>query len=326
MNNKITYEDAISMAEELFTDLPNNKEKWSYVPFDFNEIKDTLLKSKFESAYNFYQTNLTKFPQFNLYPNLFYFNNEDSFNAFARKEKGYSVISFNKGLVIKLHEIYENRSFVKDIEDLKDYEFIEKTLEKPISNLMYEISNHFSFYHELAHLVQDRKSVFVKTQYDKVQHIREIDADMFGSIYVCTHILQKFTAQFNNNEAALEKILALFSSSIFIYILNFDGTKKEFYTNDYEYSHPVFRAFCNVLTIFDYAKKYANIDIPAVLNETFRISHFILQKIEGQDNITSMFFDNKQKIIDYRKELIPQLLKDQTLSWYKRNQSISTQI
>ncbi len=133
-------------------------------------------------------------------------------------------------------------------------------LDTPINNLMYQAGCHYTFYHEMAHLIQKSDYLGLNMEenpqpiefFDFNRHLLEIDADTFSALCLGTHIMQYSEKVFgeNTSKVLVEALIILFSIPIILYLLSFEGNSKELYYRKSTHPHPAIRLtnFLMVLT------------------------------------------------------------------------------
>jgi hypothetical protein len=295
---------------------------------------------EFDKTFSFYQETLKlNSKKYGISPNIIFYNNLKSSNAWAGKYNDYFIVSFNMGLIMNLIETFkENEDLLKNA-SLTMIEF-EKKLDSPIHQLMYENTVHFTFYHEMAHLIQ--KSDLLENKifehldnsggYSENNHLLELDADKFSSLSMGSHILQYaekiFGKEFTKEE--FENLLLIFCSSIFLYLLSFESNKVNLYYEKYKHPHPIIRILVIIFTIVGYCTEslkqkgvILNINTKDVINKTFGFCETISNQF-FQDNRINKFYTSLQEegleILTYIKKLEQLSLHNKSLSVYKWNQ------
>ncbi|MDP3945231.1 MAG: hypothetical protein Q8Q51_05000 [Lutibacter sp.] len=249
---------------------PYSKETKSVVEnteFTVGEVFDfepSPYKEEFRKTFNFSKGALNLASKYGVDNGLIFFYNDFSVNARAGKSNGFNIIFLNSGLQIwtiqnlfeknEIHEILK-AIYVKEI----DY------LDNPINVLMYQLTMHFTFYHELAHLVQKSEYLeshlyerpFEVVEFDLTRHKLEIDADSFSGISIATHIQQYALKHFGDDldSNKMESLIEMFCSSSLLYFLSFQTCKDEIYYYENSHPHPMIRILNIILTITNYLQQ-----------------------------------------------------------------------
>lgn len=290
----MNYELYKKKTEEV-TDKTSTDKKHVF-EYDLSPYKD-----EFDDVFGFYQENLDLNAKYGIIPSVIFFNNNRTINAKAGKIDGYYIISMNMGLIIGLISIFGNKSDLIEEENKEFFDF-EKTLDLPIHHLMYQNAVHFTFYHEMAHLIQ--KSEFLEHSlyehldnsqgFSEKRHLLELDADEFSSISIGVHILdyaeKTFSKEFNDEQ--LEKLLIIACSSILLYLLNFKSYVRKIYFEEMSHPHPAIRIMWVVFSIIGYCTrtleakgKKMNLIPKEVYNKTLDFSESIAVKFFGDNPV-----------------------------------------
>lgn len=192
---------------------------------------------------------------------VFFFNTKITRNAYAGTYNDFYVISINIGTISWLLETFKNGVF-DDTEKLPLFKILVRYLDDTVANIMYDSSLHFTFYHELAHLVQkaDFISSFNNVEpqgdvgFSEDKHLLELDADEFSAFNIAAHIMQFYNKLFHHqpNKEFLEGIIILITSPIVLYVLAFNTTNRDVYYRENTHPHPVIRITYIILTICNY--------------------------------------------------------------------------
>ena len=304
--------------------------------YDFHELPRADV---FQRAFNFFQGNIFKHYNYGISPGLFYFNPETSVNARAGKINNYYLISINKGTIFRLLKTYNDNALILEIPELNFLKKLEKKTSNPINELMFQICCNFTFYHELAHLIQKTETqkfnmsedISNFESFNVNNHILEYDADLFSAICIGTHLYQyinKYCPKANNKES--EKIISIIGAGIFNYLLIFKSTKAPFYLRENSHPHPIVRIICIIYFITDYIEFVSNKRSDIILNKEGIISNIILYAKyiadyfipdETMKHINKIFVEDKEKAVIYSQELFS-LVKDFRFSAYNKRNAI----
>lgn len=306
---------------------------------DIFDYEFSPLKDEFDSIFEFYNEALRRNAIYGIKPSLLFFKNDFTINAAAGYNNGYYIINIHMGTIFELIQRFREQDNL--IIDCGNDEFIEfeKSLDVPINELMYQNAVHFTFYHEMAHLIQ--KSGLLEnmlfehsdkeSDYSELNHLLELDADQFSSLCIGAHVLQyvknNFGKELTNEQ--LEKTLILICSSALFYILSFSTNKLDIYYKENTHPHPVIRISCVVFHIVAYVIQSLNqegydleIDAKDVVNKCIEFSNrisikkFNNKQIEGYKDILGKEALN---ITEYLKEFRDLEAQDETLASYKWN-------
>lgn len=325
------YEEEIS---ELLRNVKgiNKNDVYNYIGTD--------LETKFDEYFNFCLSNLREeCGMFNIQPSFLYFHNRYDTNAGATKTKpdGKYIIKINYGVVKILHNLFvgSDSPFFNQGETIEKYSgLIQIITPQSIPQLMLQYSTLFTYYHELAHLIQ--RSDYTNTtsieeisnqqeSEDKQQHIREIDADFFAADRLAHHICDYWDEIKKHNSNAsidqLHELVVISMASINCYLAHFQTFPEEIYFYENSYPHAANRLLLILGVINDYIKKHLEItmeDATSMTLSTIDLAYDILQhKAEEGHQIKSWrdkVSSNMEMIIEYGEEMRDQMGKIPTLA------------
>lgn len=304
--------------------------------YDFSPYKD-----EFEDVFLFYQENLERNYKYGIDPSIIFFNNKETINAKAGKENGYFIISMNMGTIVRLINLFRHNSEILNENDHPELIKFETLLDTPIHVLMYQNAIHFTFYHEMAHLIQ--KSNFLQNslyehldnteQFSERKHLLELDADEFSSISIGAQILQYAETTFGENitETHLKKLLLIACSSAFLYLLTFRSNRMKIYYEEMSHPHPIIRMTWIIFTIAGYCIRSLqakgieiNITTKEIINDTLDFSEGVAEHFFTGANPITLFRDSMQNealnIFAYITKYQKLKENDTTLAVYKWNQ------
>ena len=296
----------------------------------FAYIDGSPLEIVLKRAFQFYYEELKNNIGHDLEPSFVFFHSDNSINAFAKREGKANIIGINIGTIGHLHQIFELNENLQLVLENRFTKF-------PASKMMFETAMHFTFYHELGHLIQ--RSTFLKKEltedtrdnFSLKRHILEIDADEFSAILIASHIAQFSTENLGGklNQNDLEDLLTITSTSILFYLLSFSSSKHEIYYKEYSHPHPTIRII-NIMfvmishflsTRLDYGVK-SDINPNKIVVETIvlaeRINDNYFDKVR-LSKMRNMVKDNMNNIDDYMKFLKAQKADDVSMATYKWN-------
>lgn len=230
-------------------------------------------------------------------------NNITSINAKAVRLDDKYIIIIHKGLINYLIISFKQNTQL-DSGEIKTLKILQPYLNTNISTLMYQAALHFTFYHEMAHLIQNTEGGNMhleerpqfSSEYNQEKHILEIDADEFSSLCLSEHILQYHQRLFiKGNRGTYEGLLVVILIPIILYLLSFNSNKGSFYLKKGTHPHPIIRLMLITLIITDYCKKSLNkqgikleIDHLLVIENSLAIAQEIERKYFGTDNVNQL--------------------------------------
>lgn len=265
--------------------------------FDFTE---SPISEKLLNIINFYSDTLERNYHYGLEPSHIIIRPYLNKNAGARFMNDIGLISINLGTISWLFEKFSKNEKVNN-GDIRFFKIMRKFTDIDLSELMYQASLHFTFYHELAHLVQ--KSEFVDNHLDEeptaqddfneFKHLLELDADEFSSLCVSTHILQYAEKYFVLDEQITEGFLVLILIPVILYILSFGNTDEIYYSKN-SHPHPTIRLTLVALTICHYANQSL-----LKTGKTFQVDHkeILFRAIEISEEFEEKYLDSKNLTI-----------------------------
>lgn len=290
-----------------------------------NQIFDITLSphvDEFANTFNFYRETLSGAVKYGVHSGYIFFYNDRLPNAKAGISKGHGIIFFNAGLIITLIQSLLEK---KEIDDVVKNEYAEfhKLLDNPANNLVYQAAQHFTFYHELGHLIQQSKDLetylpersIEPKVFDFTKHKLEIDADSFSAIAIAAHVQQyifKIFGEDLNNEK-VESIIEIFCSGVLLYFLSFDSFKDEMYYEEGTHPHPILRILNVIMIITQYCResprikdKEININHLKILNRTLSLASKLEEKSFGttkSKTFLETLIKERTEIIEYYKKI-----------------------
>lgn len=218
-------------------------------------------KLEYLKFFNFYNETLQINGDYGITPAYLFFINSFSINARAQLSKnGYYLIGINMGTINWLINNFKLNDKLIEESNIFLFNKLAPYTDIPINNLMYQAGCHFTFYHELAHLIQKSNYLELNLEenpetigfFDINRHLIEIDADTFSALCLGTHIMQYSDKIFglNASKPLIEAMIVLFSIPIILYLLSFEGNSENIYYKEKTHPHPAIRLtnFLMVLT------------------------------------------------------------------------------
>lgn len=290
------------------------------------DYRDTPMEEIFHNLYLFCRENLDIHSQKkNIKPNVFAFTSGLTSNAAAvRTSDNKFGIFVNTGLIKYCLDNFSNNL------DLDDYLFERFPLtveffDIPVSDLAFQLATQFTYYHELAHLVQYTKKAeesFLQERdencnvYNETKHILEINADTFASIAISSHIQQYLANSFKDNltQEHVEKTILILCCCLLNYMTSFYHDLANVYFKEYCHPHPIIRLFNVVLNITHNLNHSNYLQQKNIIVDTKNLSKQIIEfyiELEQQlifhskfQNALESSFAVKDQIVEYLGELI----------------------
>ncbi|WP_313093838.1 hypothetical protein [Chryseobacterium flavum] len=280
-----------------------NAEKYNVIAFsDIYDYRSTPFEDLISLYYTFCRENLNiNSRKVNISPNVLIFTNHYSSNALAKLDNGIFSISINLGLLRKCNSNFlENERLDNYIEE-KFGELI-SPLDNKISGLGFQIATNFTYYHELAHLLQFTKRnekntlqerVKQTSNYDEEKHILEINADSFASIALASHITQYLEKSYNStlNKEIAEDVITILGACLLNHIANFYSDISSIYLKDHSHPHPFLRIFNSILSLSNYLNQSEFLEERNIELNMYKIFKNILDFYEELES--NKIFDTK---------------------------------
>lgn len=253
---KSTYQKQFKLIKDrVFFDSLNVVE-------DYSEYQQA---SEFDYIFEYISKAFTSEAQkYKLLNPIFLFNNLNTLNACAIKNKEVGIVIFNRGLVLILqNEILENeklKEFNRAFSKTSEY------LQIKIEELIYQFTYLFTFYHEFAHLLQNNDFALNMSEENQQlhkdilqSHYKELDADAYSAVHLARHINEYCVKKFDLKilKECIIGVTAVFCSNLLYHLMRFPSAKKQMYYE--ENSHP--HSFIRVLNIIAIITKYINQDV-----------------------------------------------------------------
>lgn len=305
-------------------------------------------KQIYEKFFHFCQENLSeKCTQYDIHPARFVFRNSLEVNARAGKCGKFNLIMINCGSIHVLSTFFEtfNKS-VLDSASLSRYKNLDNKLDVTVNHLLFQTSILFTYYHELAHLIQ--KPTFSSKMFEELysmsggslgssknieMQVYEFDADIFASQFICFHLVD-YWKKLNNNDRTTENLTLLLSvglTSLFsLFLFYSDGHFNIYFDDDkFEHPHPLIR----ILYISDClinCVKSQNFDVEIepefsakIIQEAINFSDYLFK---GNDKYSfqmaqfySQFISNTDKIYNYQTNILIEKAKSMSNLILNRN-------
>lgn len=321
-----------SQVVEEFENKPFSDEDYIF------DYRDTPLEEEFNDIFQFYQETLRLNEHYGISPNRIYFNTDYSVNARAAKTSDFYVISINMGTITELMKIFKNNTKFKESIN-GEMSLVEGLFDVSIQDLMYQVAIHYTFYHEMAHLIQNSELLQMglyeysenSVEFSAARHSLELDADEYSAISIAAHTVQYARNMFGDNISSdkVERLLVLVCGAILLYILSFPTNKKDIYYKESSHPHPVIRITRIIITIIDHylqtleqLKINIEIDMSAVVINTIAFAEKIEFSITGKnpmEKYVSYLENQKDAITAYVKEFDELNINNNSLAVSKWN-------
>lgn len=269
------------------------------IPSDeFFDYRDSPSKEEFDAIFTFYQETLLLNEGYGITPSYLYFNPGLTANAQAKKVADCYLVSINMAMVINLMTMFKDKPALLDGTDNEELIAFQELLDAPINELMYQNAIHFTFYHEMAHLIQN--SEFLEgALYERVdsvvefsirRHNLELDADEFSALCIGSHAIQYAQHMFGEaiDTNKVEKLLIIICSSALIYMLSFRTNSENIYYEEMSHPHPIIRITRIVAAIVQYSVQALEhlgfelaLDTRRIIAETIRFTDKIACNVLG---------------------------------------------
>jgi hypothetical protein len=302
------------------------------------DYQDSPYAQEFDDTFNFYQQTLKDNEHYGIVPNRLYFNTEYSVNARAGKSEDYYLISINMGTIVAMLKTFKENPKLAIVAG-GSFEVLKKYLDAPIQEIMYQMAVHYTFYHEMAHLIQKSDLLFSglyehsgnSDDFTMEKHLLELDADEYSSVSMAAHITQYSQKVFFDGISAVkvEELFIVVCGAILLYVLSFPTNKKELYFKEMTHPHPVIR-ITRIITIlvghatdtFRQLGIALKIDIMRVLIKTIEFAGKVGNDSDG-NNPTERYIDylinRSNEITAYIKEFDELGVDDERLAANKWN-------
>lgn len=198
---------------------------------------------------------------------------------------GYSLILMTAAMQVHFYDHFYRNNNCFDTDQMLRERFETIFDIDPPGYIMYQTSIQFTYYHELAHLIQ--RSVFLPTKlhekyeanaanYQEYQHLLEFDADCHAANMLTFHILQYVEEhpEMAGHAEVIHHIIALYAATIFIYFTFLDGGGPIYFKAG-DHPHPVNRIIYITNMIVETARLnlgQIELDRVGIVREAFDIS------------------------------------------------------
>lgn len=280
-------------------------------PIEHYDERDEIIESC-----KFYKETIAYNSYYLKHPCNVLFHIDRNINAKATVYRNKGLVVWYSGLLFKqlniLNEEEENK-ILEAFHGTKLYNSgILDVLDSKPNRLFYQINQHFTFYHEFAHIIQQQKVEDVQykfqegeVDFDINKHLLEKDADNFAALCLMAHITQYADKIFNKEwgKHAITNLLAFHAIAILIYSMTVKDEEINAHTF-FKGTHPhsMCRLMFILLVFVDYFNQQ-NRGFSIESNEIFDLTLEVASKISGFD-YQNFWVENHQDILRYYKEII----------------------
>ncbi|SDX59556.1 hypothetical protein [Flavobacterium degerlachei] len=299
----MTLQDYNENIDSIMNDLGFNVSQFYDLEFSPNQ-------SEFLNVFSFYRETLQINSVYGIVPAYLYFINNFSINAKAGlSDNGYYLIGIYMGTINWLINNFKTNETLIIESDIFLFEKLAPYTDTPINNLMYQAGLHFTFYHELAHLIQKSDYLELNLEenpetievFDINRHLMEIDADTFSALCLGTHIMQYSEKLFGEevSKPLVEAMIVLFSVPIILYLLSFEGNSDNLYYAEKTHPHPAIRLTNFIIVLTHYCNQVLD-----GKNRGFTTDQgdIFIQAMNIAEELQYKFFDNNSVSI-YRENI-----------------------
>ena len=287
-----------------FKSLPKDAPLLLYTSFIYNQLSNKDERSKIEKE------------KFELFVLL-----DDKANAFAVSDKGYKIIGINLGRLNSMEKGV--KECLLNLNSLMITPFIKENHLPDVESLIFRFTTFFTFFHELAHLIQfkncnnnfnqrfERYNDNFKNTYSEVSHLKEVDADLFAAQMLSTFISQNWLLFPEQLKSILpiQNIVALGAASIFLLFFELiNRAWPEIYFFDNTHPHPTIRISYIVdlmISLIIEQVKEETLSYEDVANYSFETSKQVInsEKRNVFKEYQTQYLNSRNYIVQYKKEL-----------------------
>jgi hypothetical protein len=295
----------------------------------FEYLNDPLAEL-FDRFYKFAQDNLDHHcEEYDIKPSTFFYKNDTTINAAAGRIKDHSIIFINNGTMETMYNFLylNNNAFFQD-RYLKTHYADFLPLNTPPGYIMYQVTMQFTYYHELAHVIQKSPQLtsFITEAYGAAgmgggyqyeQHLREFDADLHAAQmnYLHIHEFWERLTLINQTSENLGKLVSLTLSGMLFYFGFLGGFTTPLYFEASDHPHPLIRVTYIIDIFLERAKQLmpgVQLDSGLILREAFNVTERIC-RVNGHANIVEGFAETLAKSYPEIEAYVNKLIADSNL-------------
>jgi hypothetical protein len=265
---------------------------------------------------------------------FFIYGSEGEYNGFAIADENINIVSINSYLFLAIELFYrENRASIEKILSTNNIP-LKFDGGLPTVTIMKDTAKMFVFYHELGHLVQSFKPTMISNytdeletdMYNEIDHVSEIDADLYAANMVVSHILKISTRdeKFRPLDSKYFEDLCIAIISSFTLFRNLTiGKVDEFYLKENSHPHTAVRVFNVYHTILDSLSQNTKItfDCRRILKVTMAIDEELCDihpDIQHSSNFQRVLENNLSEIVSYCKEIMETVVSLESSAFNKK--------
>ncbi len=272
--------------------------------------------TELQTMFNFFQGYLESGMSFSSSNTYFFYSTDPGIGGAALTMHGNNFIKINIDTHEKLNEIFSETEKLFEKEDFERLRFIDKYSNTPLKVLMKSICINFTYYHELAHCIQDSEMLLTgmaeehdSKKYSFEKHVLEYDADIFSALSICTSVFQYFENYYERKtKEILEELIAILLSAILVRIFMSPNIKLEFYLKKESHPHWIIRMVKIIEIMINHIQNIVNVKYPGVvLNRTLIAQKSnIYSKLLGKELVPNFNNTEIEQILYKEVKLINQ--------------------
>ncbi|MFH6603898.1 hypothetical protein ACEZ3G_10455 [Maribacter algicola] len=307
----------------------------------FNPEGSPMLVEILKSFDFYYKTLATESAHYGIAQHYILISSNTTKNASAGTIDEKYVIKLNVGLINWLISKFQLGTPINLNADLEALDKLNKKLDISINEFYYQLASHFTFYHELGHLIQQsdflnegiqERSLNNQGGFNIEKHILEYDADCYSSLCLANHTVDYYERLFKDDldKEVIEALTILSGTVICQYLLTFVNDIENLYYRERSHPHPAIRLLYSLMTFCTYLKdawnrKGVNIHFETIFMNVFYESINLEKDFLNTDNSAKLLEIIKKErpaLLRYIGELQTEAHGREDLAIYKRNQTL----
>jgi hypothetical protein len=331
----MTLEEYNQIQANTIADLPFND-------VDIFNPEGSTMQAEILRSFGFYYNTLrTESGHYGILQHYILISSNITKNASAGTIDGKYVIKLNVGLLHWLISKFQLGTPIKVNADLEALNKLNNKLDISINEFYYQLASHFTFYHELGHLIQQsdflnegiqENSLNNEAAFNFEKHILEFDADCYSTLSLANHIVDYYERLFKDDldKEVIEALIILSGTVICQYLLTFVNNIEDLYYKERSHPHPAIRLLYSLMTFCTYLKdawkkKGVNIHFETIFMNVFYESINLEKDFLDTDNSAKLLEIIKKErpaLLRYIAELQAEANGRADLAVQKRNQSL----